>query len=263
MEPILYVQKNHTVVITLNRPEAMNAMNHEMGEAFQAALARFQQDRNARVAIITGAGTKSFSAGADLKEMSSNGRELLEGSLDAVIARAAAGPSNRSITSGKPVIAAINGYCLAGGLELALSCDIRICVDHATFGLMEVTRGIIAAAGGTQRLTRSIPLSMAMEMLLTGRKIDAAEALRSGLVSHVVTPDELLPKAHWLADSIAANGPLAVRATKEAAYRGLDLPLADGLALEAYLSRINAASEDSREGPLAFAEKREPVWKGK
>jgi enoyl-CoA hydratase/carnithine racemase len=163
----------------------------------------------------------------------------------------------------KPIIAAINGYCLAGGLEIALSCDIRIAAEHAEFGLPEPKRAIIPGAGGTQRLPRAVPLAFAMELLLTGDRFDAQTALRFGLVSRVVPQAELMATAEAIAKKILENGPLAVRAVKEVAMRGLDMTLEDGLRLEAQKTGPIFSTEDAREGPLAFAQKRKPVYKGK
>jgi len=163
----------------------------------------------------------------------------------------------------KPIIAAINGYCLAGGLELALCCDIRIAAEHAQFGLPEVTRAIIPGAGGTQRLPRAVPSAAAMHLLLTGGRFDAQWALRFGLVTEVVPADRLLPRALEIAEEICRNGPLAVRAVKQAALQGPDRSLNDGLDLEAELGRQVLRSEDAREGPRAFAEKRPPVYRGR
>ncbi len=163
----------------------------------------------------------------------------------------------------KPIIAAINGYCLAGGLELALACDIRIAAEHAEFGLPEVTRAIIPGAGGTQRLPRVIPQAAAMQLLLTGGRFDAAWAQRFGLVTEVMPAGDLIDRALSIAGEICRNGPLAVRAVKEAALRGLEGTLAQGLDLEADLGRRVVRSEDAREGPRAFAEKRAPNYSGR
>ena len=163
----------------------------------------------------------------------------------------------------KPMIAAINGFCLAGGLEEALCCDLRVAVPHATFGLPEVRWAIMPGAGGTQRLPRAIPLAKAMEMILMARTITAEEALRLGLINAVVPLAELLPTARKWADTICERGPLAVRAAKEAVIRGLTLPLGDGLRLEAFLSGTLRGTEDAVEGPKAFAEKRKPDFKAR
>ena len=163
----------------------------------------------------------------------------------------------------KPVIAAINGYAIGGGLELALACDIRIAADHAQLGLREVTQGIIPGAGGTQRLPRLIPFGLALELLITGDLINAQEAYRVGLVTRVVPLPELMATAHGLAQRINENAPLAVRAAKEAAYKGIQMHLDEGMRFETLLQSKVRQSEDSKEGPRAFAEKRKPMYKGR
>ena len=183
----------------------------------KAAFEDFKADDNSWVAILTGAGEQAFSAGADLVAMSA----ALSGGGDGVPMNVPFGGITRAYECYKPIIAAINGYCLAGGLEIALSCDIRIAAEHAEFGLPEPTRAIIPGAGGTQRLPRAVPLAFAMELLLTGDRFDSATALRFGLVSRVVPAAELMPTAETIAGKILENGPLAVRAIKEVAMRGL------------------------------------------
>ena len=163
----------------------------------------------------------------------------------------------------KPIIAAINGFCLAGGLEMALACDLRVAADHATFGLLEVSRGIIPGAGGTQRLPRMIPMAKAMEIILMAQRIDAQEALRLGLVNRVVPLPEVMPTAMKMAEAILQNGPLAVRAAKEAIIRGLSMTLEEGLRLESVLQSYLLVTEDAIEGPRAFAEKRKPQYKAR
>ena len=259
MSVVLYEKKGHTVVITLNRPEAMNAINQEVRAGYRDALLRFRDDDDARTAIVTGAGEKSFSAGADLKEMSqrqlAGGPNPFWGGTPAVLLR--------QIELWKPVIAAVNGYCIAGGLELALACDIRIASENASFALTEVTRGIIPGNGGTQLLPRTVPVGMALQMLYTGERIDAQEAYRIGLVNKVVPQSELMSEAMALAERINASAPISVRLVKEVALRGLDLPLVDGLRLESMFSLFVHTTEDAKEGPLAFAQKRQPVYKGR
>jgi len=173
------------------------------------------------------------------------------------------GGITRGFECWKPIIAAINGYCLAGGLELALSCDVRIAAEHATFGLPEPKRAIIPAAGGTQRLPRMVPMAFAMELLLTGERFDAQTALRFGLVSKVVAADQLTATVEETAAKILECGPLAVRAIKRAAIQGREMSLEDGLRLESQLAGEVFRSEDAREGPTAFAQKRRPEYKGR
>lgn len=252
-EAVVYEVRDRIAYITLNRPEAMNALNTAVRQGLSESLRSFRDDPDAWVAIISGAGERAFSAGADLKEMSA-GREA-EAAGTQVAPPIAAGPGGDLITW-KPIIAAIGGYCLAGGLELALRCDIRIASEDSRFGLTEVSRGIIPGGGGTQRLPRAIPVGLAMELIFTGKHITADEALRAGLINRVVPRGQEMAAAEEVARQINVNAPLAVRATKEAITRGLDMSLEDGLRLEALLSRMVRLSEDSREGPKAFAEKR-------
>lgn len=259
MPAVLFEQNEHVATITLNRPEAMNALNSEVREGLAHWLNRLNDDPELWVAIITGAGDRAFSAGADLVEMSRRTPEEFASSFW----QAGIPGLGRGLEVWKPVIAAINGYCLAGGLELALACDIRIAVEHAQFGLAEVTRGIIPGGGGTQRLPRLIALGPALELLFTGERIPASEAFRLGLVNRVVAAGDLMAEATGLAQRINQNAPLAVRAVKEAALRGLETPLEQGLRIEAALSRVIRDTEDSREGPRAFAEKRPAQFKGR
>jgi enoyl-CoA hydratase/carnithine racemase len=254
---ITYDRRGRTAVITINRPERLNAIDADTSVELREAFTAFRDDPEQWVAILTGAGEKAFSTGADLVSMAQAMKEGRGTRLPVPF-----GGITRDFECWKPTIAAINGYCLAGGLELVLCCDIRIAAEHAQFGLPEVTRAIIPGAGGTQRLPRAVPRAAAMHLLLTGGRFDAQWAMRFGLITEVIPADELLQRAHAIAEEICRNGPLAVRAVKEAAGRGLDGPLAEGLALETGLGRQVMRSEDAREGPRAFAEKRAPVLKG-
>ncbi|HXG02603.1 MAG TPA: enoyl-CoA hydratase-related protein [Candidatus Binatia bacterium] len=263
MSTVLYEQKDRVVTITINRPEAMNAIDPETHEALVAAWVRFRDDDSAWVAILTGAGDRAFSAGADLKKMIpaafSGGR-----GYDPVAHNAyGLGGITRGLEIWKPMIAAVNGFCLAGGLEQALACDFRIAAEHARFGLTEVRWAIMPGAGGTQRLPRVVGLTKAMEMILTAEPIDAQEALRIGLVNRVVPLARLMDEARALAETLCERGPLALRAAKEAVLRGLSLPMADGLRLEAFLAGTLRGTEDAAEGPRAFAEKRKPNFKAR
>jgi len=179
------------------------------------------------------------------------------------MARAPFGGITRNFECYKPIIAAINGYCLAGGLEVSLCCDIRVAAEHAQFGVPEVTRAIIPGAGGTQRIPRTVPRGIALEMLITGARFDAQWALRYGLVNYVVPAGQVMAKARELAEKICENGPVAVRLAKESAMRGLELPLSAGLDQERDFGRRVLQTEDAREGPLAFAQKRKPEYKGR
>ena len=260
---ILYAQQDRVVTITIHRPEAMNSIDPETDQALIEAWIRFRDDPDAWVAILTGAGEKAFSAGADLKKLipqafGAGGADLGRGHNDYGL-----GGITRGLEIWKPLIAAVNGHALAGGLELALACDLRVAAENATFGLTEVRWAIMPGAGGTQRLPRAVPLAKAMEMILMAQPITAEEAYRIGLVNKVVPLPELMPTAMAWAETLCERGPLAVRAAKEAVLRGLAMPLPDGLRLEAFLSNTLRGTEDAVEGPKAFAEKRKPSFKAR
>lgn len=244
-------------LVTINRPERMNALDAAHYRALSEAWTRVRDDDAIRVAIVTGAGEKSFCAGADIKSWVGREKPLRELWLtqqDQLL--------NRGLEIWKPVIAAVNGHCLGGGMTLLMATDIRIAVPEARFSLAEVKRGIIAGNGGTQRILRQLPYCIGMEMLLTGDAIDAAMALRFGLVNRVVPPERLLDSAFEFAGRIAANAPLAVQAAKELAIRSLDLPLAAGLRLEQVVGHVLHGSADTAEGRRAFAERRPAAFKG-
>ena len=248
-----------TAVIVIDRPEAMNAIDPQDNHALLVAFEEFESRVDCLVGVVTGAGTASFCAGADLKRLIPERRaRALEGKRGGT----SFGGITRDFRPAKPLIAAVNGYCLAGGLELALACDIRICSTNATFGLSEVRWGLIPGSGGTQRLPRAISAALAMQMILTGEPIDSATALRAGLVSRVLAPADLMSEALRLASLISANGPVAVRAAKRAIVGGLDQSLDDGLRLEQEIFRDVVISSDAEEGFQAFAEKRRPAFKG-
>lgn len=261
---VLFEKNERIAIITINRPEAMNALDAETLEQLNAAWVDFRDAPDLWVAIVTGAGDKAFCAGADLKKLRQfynamtpiQRREKSE-------KEPGVGGITRNLDIWKPIIAAINGHCLAGGLELALACDIRIAAESAIFGLTEASWGIMPGAGGTQRLPRLISVARSLEMILCAEKINAPEALKIGLVNRVVPLKDVMAEATKTAQRICQNAPLAVRAAKEAIYRGLDLSLHDGLRLEQFLAEPLRQSEDAREGPLAFSEKRKPVFKGK
>ena len=245
-------------IITINRPERRNALDAEHYEGLSQAWMRVRDDPAVRVAIITGVGDKAFCAGADIKSWVGREFELSElwltqkGQL-----------LNRGLEVWKPIIAAVNGVCIGGGVTLLLATDIRVSVADATFGLAEVKRGIIAANGGTQRIMQQLPHCIAMEMLLTGDAINAVTAERWGMVNKVVPRDQLMTTAMDYARRIGANAPLALQAAKELAIRSRDMDLPTGLRMEQMVNRILQQSEDNKEGKAAFAEKRKPAFKGR
>ena len=257
--PIDVTVENQVAVAVLNRPEAMNAFDTEMREALYALWDRVQDDDEIRVLIITGAGDRAFCTGSDLKKTmppKESYAELLVGRND---------PGNMLHKFGidKPVICAVNGYAVGGGMELALACDICIASENAKLGLTEAKIGSIPGSGGVQRLPRTTSKSNAMLMLLTGDTVDANEALRLGLVSKVVPLEELIPAAKDIAQRIARNAPLAVKALKRLVNQGLDMPLAHALEMDKYMFGLLRDTEDRIEGRKAFQEKRKPQYKGR
>lgn len=256
---LIFEVVDNVATITLNRPEAMNSIDPELRAELKSAWRRIHEDDSIRVAIITGAGQKAFCAGADLKKTMPPKETFAE----LTFGRAESDHLLVGLTTDKPLICAVNGYAMGGGMEIALACDIRIASETAQFALSEVRIGSLPGAGGTQRLPRAIGASNAMLLLLTGDRIDAAEALRVGLVSKVVAADDLLPTALGIANRIARNAPLSVRATKRLVYQGLDIPLQAGMDAERYAFGLLRDTEDRLEGRLAFQEKRPPVYKGR
>ena len=257
-----YVKEGRIAIMTINRPEARNALNSDAHRELAEAMIDFRDNSELWVAIITGAGDISFSAGQDLKAMGGGQQQRPEGER----AERPAGPAsayNIADKIYKPFIAAINGYALGGGLELALTCDIRIAADHASFGQPEVLRGFIPGGGGTQRLPRFIPRAKAAELLLMGQRVSAQEALAMGLVNKVVPLDQLMSTAKEWAEIICQAAPLGVWAAKEAMIRGYEVTLEEGLKIEREMSARCTSSEDFREGVMAFAQKRTPEWKAK
>lgn len=244
--------------VTINRPERLNAMDGETYQALSESWIRIRDDRAIRAAVVTGAGTRSFSAGADLKSFIPAAGDLSEfwntqkGQL-----------LNRGLEVHKPVVAAVNGYCLGGGMTLLLATDVRVAAPHATFGLSEVKRGLLPANGGTQRVLEQLPYPIAMEMLLLGEPIDAAKAERWGLINAVVPSSELMDAALDYARRLAALPPLAVQASKELALRARDMDRAAGLRLEQTMLRMLQFTEDSKEGVSAFSERRPANFQGR
>jgi len=260
MSALLYEKKGRIAYVTLNRPEARNAMNFEVWDGLVKAWTDIRDNPDIWAAVVTGAGDKAFSAGQDLKEVA----EWMKKPVDQRPAQPVPDINPmRGLQTWKPIIAAINGICTGGGLELAMACDIRIAADSARLGLAEVRQSVIPGNSGTQKLIRLVSFAKALEMLMTGDFIDAQEAHRIGLVNKVVPYDQLMTEAEKLAHQICENGPLAVRAVKELACRGIEMTLSEGLRLEVEIGQRLALSEDAREGPRAFAEKRKPVWSGK
>lgn len=244
-------------LITLNRPERLNALDAEHYDALAKVWATVRDDPAIRVAVVTGAGEKSFCSGADIKSFIASPPSLAE-----MMLTQKSQLLNRGLEIWKPVIAAVNGYCLGGGMTMLLATDLRVAAEHATFSVAEVKRGLFPANGGTQRIIQQLPHAIAMEMLLIGDSIDAAAALRWGLVNKVVPQAQLLPTAMDYAKRLSANAPLAVQSAKELALRSRDLDLASGLRMEQLFMRLLQTSEDVQEGSAAFSEKRSPQFKG-
>jgi E-phenylitaconyl-CoA hydratase len=257
--PIDVEVKNQVAIAVLNRPEAMNAFDPEMREALYALWDRVQDDDDIRVLIITGAGDKAFCTGSDLKKT----MPPKESYAELLVGRNAPGNMLHKFGTDKPVICAVNGYAVGGGMELALACDICIASENAKLGLTEARIGSIPGSGGVQRLPRTVGKSDAMLMLLTGDTVDAHEALRLGIVSKVVPLKDLIPTAQEIAQRIARNAPLAVKALKRLVSQGLDLPLAHALEMDKYMFGLLRDTEDRIEGRKAFQEKRKPQYKGR
>lgn len=259
--PVRFKTDGHVAWITLDRPEALNAIDPESHAALVAAWERFRDEDGLRVAVLTGTGTKAFCAGVDIKRMGDFYGNVPAGQRVEVWNREPGiGGITRNLKVGKPIIAAVNGLCLGGGLELALACDIRLASANASFGLPEVRWAIIPGQGGTQRLPRAVPPAVALEMILTARPIDATRAAATGLVNQVYPLSRLQEEAQRMAEAIAAHPPRAVRAALAAVRGGLALPLSEGLRLEQELADPLRDSPDNREAREAFREKRPPRW---
>ena len=256
-ETLLVERRDRVAIVTINRPEKRNALNIKTREEGAALLEELRSDDSVRVVVITGAGDKAFIAGADIAEFAGRTASMQRDVM-----------TGRSLFTAidsfpKPVIAMINGYCLGGGCELALACDIRIASENASFGQPEINLGIIPGGGGTQRLTRLVGEGKAMELILTGEIIDARTAFSIGLVNHVVPPDQLEAKTMEIASRIADKGPIALRLAKEAVKLASRSNLDEGLRREVDLFALCFATEDKDEGVQAFLEKRKPEFKGR
>jgi E-phenylitaconyl-CoA hydratase len=257
--PVQYAVSEQIATITLNRPEAMNSLDPESLAELNDVFQRANADDDVRVVILTGTGDKAFCTGSDLKKT----MPPKESFAELTFGRPKWLYPFAGMEIDKPMICAVNGYALAGGMELALACDIRIASTNAQFGQSEVSVGSIPAAGGTQRLPRMIGMSDAMLMMLTGSRIDAEEALRIGLISRLVPPSELMTVARDIAARIAENAPLAVRAVKRLVRDGMDMPLLAAIQAEQFALGLLRDSEDRIEGRRAFQEKRKPNYQGR
>jgi len=257
-ENILVEKKNSVAYVTVSRPKVLNALNMATMEELRAAFHEIKNDPSVRVVILTGAGEKAFIAGADINELAAH---------DPVSAKEYThrGQSVLNLIEnlGKPVIACINGFALGGGCEVAMACTLRLASENAKLGQPEVKLGVIPGYGGTQRLPRLVGKGLAMQLVLAGEMISAQEAHRIGLVNEVTAPADLIPRAEAIAQKIIANAPLAVQYALEAVNKGMEVPLAEGLYLEAVLFSVACASEDKKEGTTAFLEKRPARFKGK
>lgn len=250
--------KEGVATVTINRPKVLNTLNAETVGELEDVFSDLRDNANVRAVIITGAGDRAFSAGADVNELAA----LTTVETKEFMNRGQA-VFHKVENLGKPTLAAINGYAVGGGLELAMACTLRIASEKAKLGQPEIILGIIPGYGGTQRLPRLIGKAKAMEMILTGDAIDAAEAHRLGLVNRVVPPEELIAEAEKLVKTILSRGPLAVAYALEAINKGLDMPLAEAIAFEGSLMSVLFGSEDRVEGCKAFLEKRTPEFKGR
>jgi enoyl-CoA hydratase/carnithine racemase len=257
-ETIRHDRADGVATITLDRPDVLNAMNDAMRRELTRCFSELAGDDDVQVIVVTGAGERAFSAGADI-------REFVEPPVPVRFREQRRRLDFRQAMDrcAQPIIAAIRGYALGGGLELALACDIRIAGEDAQLGLTEINLAIIPGGGGTQRLPRLVGRGKALEMILTGARLPAAEALRIGLLERIVPPGEVLSAALQLARALADKAPVALRYAKEAVVKGLELPLAEGLRLEGDLSTLLRTTDDRLEGARAFLEKRRPKWQGR
>src|SRR5437868_10742142 len=258
LENLKLEKKNAIAYVTIDRPKVLNALNMATMQELWQVFSELKDDKQVRVVILTGAGEKAFVAGADINELSKN---------NPVEAKAYTHKGQAVLdlieNLGKPVIACVNGFALGGGCEISMACTFRLASENAKFGQPEVKLGLIAGYGGTQRLSRLVGKGWAMQNLLTGEMVSAQEAHRIGLVNEVLPAADLMKRAEEIAKKIIANAPLAVQYTMEAVNKGMDMPLAAGLFLEATLFSVACATEDKKEGTTAFLEKRAANFKGK
>ena len=260
-ELIKVEKKDHLTIVTINRPEVMNAISPPTSVEMDRAFNEFDDDPDAWVCIITGSGDRAFSAGNDLKYQAQHGGEAVAKAYEGV--KGKFGGNTSRFDCFKPFIAAVNGLALGGGFEIALACDIIIAAENAQFGLPEPRVGLMPAAGGVHRLPRQIPYHLAMGMIMTSKRLTAREALQYGIVNEIVPLEDLIPAAERWAAEIMKGAPLSIRSSKEAALKGLGMPLEDAIPNVFPGMAAMYGSEDYIEGPKAFAEKRPPKWKGR
>lgn len=262
---IVFEKKGNIATVTLDRPEALNAIDSRLAGELMDVFERIDDDEELRAVVIVGAGDRAFSVGLDIKEMvdAAEGIDDQQALMEVRRRLWRDNPWEQLASLSKPTIAAIRGFALGGGLELALACDIRIASEDAKFGFPEVRLGLIPARGGTQRLPRIVGRGKAIEMILTGETIDAMEAYRTGLISRVVPADKLLAAANEIASKLVDNAPIAVRFAREAVAKGLDMTLDQGLRMETDLYLLLQTTEDRSEGIRSFIEKRKPKFTGR
>lgn len=258
LDNVLYQTRGAIAYVTINRPQVLNALNKGTWADLRTAFEHARDDSGVRGVILTGAGDKAFIAGADIGDLAKLSAVEAEQS-----SRSGQGVLDLIENLGKPVIAAINGFALGGGLETAMACTIRIAVEHARFGQPEVHLGLLPGGGGTQRLPRLVGKGRALQLILTGGMIGAEEAYRIGLVNEITPSADLVSRAEAILNEIAANGPVAVRLALEATNKGLETSQADGLVIEASYFGLLAGTEDKKEGTTAFLEKRAPQFRGR
>ncbi|MES2184148.1 MAG: enoyl-CoA hydratase-related protein [Pseudomonadota bacterium] len=258
-DTITVTRQGRVAVVTLNRPAAMNAINTQMRTELRTALEALRRDAEVGAAVLTASGEKAFCAGMDLREFAQANANVPVAEMKRFRWEHGEGLA----AFDKPIIAAVNGVAIGGGVELTLLCDMTFVAEGASFAFAEIKRGIMPGNGGTQRLSRRVGKARALDMILTGRTVDAQEALAIGLAEHVVPQAELLERAVALAELMAANAPVAVRTAKAAIQRGAEMGLEDGIRLEQDLCAFLYTTDDAKEGPRAFLEKRPPVWQGR